>query len=303
MCMAPKPKRRRAWCVTDHDASKKHQKLLEKTLTEDDNVLRCIVSVETGGKTKKKHLQCYLEMKNAKTMSACKKAYFGAKSHLEMRRGTPFEAWTYCEMECKPLFTKGVAPTEDEDAPTSGWDAIKEAIDGGSDEYSIMNEYPSFYARYSTGIGKMIHQRDLHTKMNKWRNVTVTYLYGATGVGKTRGVLEAADDPTLVYRVSNYQNPFDGYCGQDIILFEEFRSSLPVEKMLIYLDGYYCALPCRYADKMANWTQVFIVSNIPLTEQYSLIQENHPETYEALERRVDKVTHLTASRDGSLGNW
>lgn len=281
--------------MTDHNTTKKHKKALETALTSDDNVLRCIIAVEKGSKTQKTHLQCYLEMKNAKTMSATKKAYFGGKSHLEMRRGTPFEAWTYCEMECKPFYTKGDAPTEDEDAPTSVWDEIKAAIDAGSDEYSIMNEFPSSYARYSSGIGKMIFQRDLHTKMNKWRNVEVTYLWGTTGVGKTRSVLESMDDVTEVYRVTNYSNPFDGYAGQKTILFEEFRQSLKCEQMLNYLDGYYCALPCRYADKISNWDTVYIVSNIALAEQYPNIQEYHPETWDALVRRVDKVTCL--SRD------
>lgn len=290
--MAPKPKRKRAWCVTDHDTTSKHKKALENALISDDNVLRCIVALETSPKTKKKHLQCYIELKNAKTMSACKKAYFGGKSHLEIRRGTPFEAWSYCEMECKPLFTKGTPPTEAEDAPTCIWDLIKVDIDAGFDEYALMNEYPSSYARYSTGINKMLHQRDLHTKMNKWRNVTTTYMWGATGVGKTRTVLEMAESPTDVYRVTNYQHPFDGYTGQDIILFEEFRSSIKVEQMLIYLDGYYCALPCRYADKMANWSQVFIVSNISADDQYRHVQDNYPDTWLAFMRRVDKVVRL-----------
>ncbi len=31
--------------------------------------------------------------------------------------------------------------------------------------------------------------------------------------------------------------------GQDVIVFEEFRSSLKIQDMLNYLDGYPCELP------------------------------------------------------------
>ena len=73
-----------------------------------------------------------------------------------------------------------------------------------------------------------------------------------------------------VYRVTNYKHPFDGYKGEPVILFDEFRSSLPLPDMLNYLDVYPLMLPSRYADRVACYTRVFIVSNIPLEEQYQM---------------------------------
>ena len=289
--MSGKPRRRRAWVVTDHDTSKKHKKALETSLTEDDNVVRCIVSEEKSKKKGKTHLQVSVQYKHAKTMSAVKMT-FGGKSHIEMRRGTAFEAWSYCLMECKPLFTKGVAPTE-ADVPSSWITPIKVDIDAGASEWEIANSYPSSYLRYSTAIAKLIYMRDEHTLMNSWRDVTVTYLHGPTGCGKTRKVVGMTAKPHDVFRVYNYRQTnglFDGYQGQDILLLEEFRHSIPIEQMLIILDGYYNALPCRYANKMARWTQVFIATNIPLDEQYPNMQQYQPETFRALERRIDNIT-------------
>ena len=96
-----------------------------------------------------------------------------------------------------------------------------------------------------------------------------------------------------MFRVTDYRHPFDNYRGQKVILFEEFRSSLRVEQMLNYLDGYHCELPCRYANKVALWDSVFIATNIPLEEQYHSVQQNHPETWEALLRRIDHIAEVS----------
>ena len=127
---------------------------------------------------------------------------------------------------------------------------------------------------------------------NEFRKIDVTYLYGETGVGKTRGVMEKYGYAN-VYRVTNYQHPFDGYRGQDVLLFEEFRSNLPIGDMLVYLDGYPTQLPCRYADKSACFTKVYIISNIALERQYPTIQLEQCQTWRAFCRRITRVIEKT----------
>jgi hypothetical protein len=287
--MGAKQKRFRGWCVTDHDTTKKHKNEVVEKLENDPNCVKAIVSLETGSKTEKKHLQIYVEYTNGKTMSATKKT-FGGKSHLENRRGTMFEAWTYCELEVQPFYTKGEAPMEDE-VILSIWDKIVVDIDNGMGEHELAHLYPSSYARYSTGILRLIALRDKRL-LNTWRDIKVTYCYGPTGTGKTRHIMDMFEEKWRVHRVTNYKNPFDGYEGQDIILFEEFRSSLPQEQMLIYLDGYIPLLPCRYADKVGKYTQVFFATNISFDEQYQGQQEKYPETHAAWTRRFHEFHHI-----------
>lgn len=100
-----------------------------------------------------------------------------------------------------------------------------------------------------------------------------------------------------VYRVTNYQHPFDSYAGQDVILFDEFRSSLPISDMLKYLDGYPVMLPCRYADKAACFREVYLVSNIPMEAQYPNVQVDEPETWQAFRRRFQEILELGAADD------
>jgi hypothetical protein len=59
--------------------------------------------------------------------------------------------------------------------------------------------------------------------------------------------------------------------------------------MLNYLDGYPLEMPSRYSDKQACYTKVYIITNIPLDEQYPNIQNFEPKSWEALKRRIHKV--------------
>lgn len=92
-----------------------------------------------------------------------------------------------------------------------------------------------------------------------------------------------------VYRVTDYSHPFDGYKGQDVILFEEFRSSISVGNMLEYIEGYPVELPCRYVNKIACYTKVYICSNIPLRKQYPNLQIDENVSYNAFLRRINYV--------------
>lgn len=123
---------------------------------------------------------------------------------------------------------------------------------------------------------------------NTFRNVKCTYIYGEAGSGKSRSVMDRFGYEN-VYRVTDYSHPFDSYNGQDIVVFEEFRSSLKIQDMLNYLDGYPLELPCRYNNKVACFTKVYIISNISLTEQYYDIQRNYEETWKAFLRRLHEV--------------
>lgn len=119
-------------------------------------------------------------------------------------------------------------------------------------------------------------------------DLEVTYISGATGTGKTRGVMEN-NGYANVYRVTDYLHPFDGYNCQPVICFDEFRSSLKLKEMLLYCDIYPIELPSRYANKFACYNKVFIVSNWSLEKQYSEIQREDEESWKAFLRRIHKV--------------
>lgn len=122
-------------------------------------------------------------------------------------------------------------------------------------------------------------------------------MWGAPGVGKTRSVMDKYGYEN-VYRVTNYDHPFDEYRGQDVMMFEEFRSGFKIGDLLNYLDIYPLSLPSRYNNKVACYTKVYILSNIPLEQQYSEIQREQPATWAALLRRIHHVYEMLGDAPG-----
>lgn len=132
---------------------------------------------------------------------------------------------------------------------------------------------------------------------NTWRDLTVYYLFGPTATGKTRSVMEA-EGYSAVYRVTDYKHPFDSYGQQPVICFDEFRSSLMIGDMLEYLDGYPINLPARYANRVACYQSIYLISNIDLKKQYPFVQSTEPETWQAFLRRIHNVREFRT--DGTI---
>ncbi len=164
---------------------------------------------------------------------------------------------------------------------------LYDMIKNGMTNFEIMENAP----QYLLNIDKVEKVRQIVKEENYktvFRQLNVNYIYGSTGVGKTRGIMEMYGYQNI-FRITDYDHPFDNYKGQDIIIFEEFRSSLKIQDMLNYLDGYPLELPCRYANKIACYTKVYIITNIPLSDQYGGIQQDCKETWQAFLRRVNRV--------------
>lgn len=136
------------------------------------------------------------------------------------------------------------------------------------------------------------------------RKLEVFYLYGASGAGKTREIFEQ-NNPREIFRITDYGGRngvrFDAYRCQDILVFEEFHSQIPISAMLNYLDIYPLTLPARYNDRVACYTKVYLTSNIPLEEQYRDIQRSQLETWRAFLRRIHNIIEYLP--DGTTVQW
>lgn len=177
---------------------------------------------------------------------------------------------------------------------------VIEAIKDGKTTAEIVEDNPALAFRVQQ-INTLRQTLLAEQYMKENRNVEVTYIYGATGAGKTRGIF-AKHSPMDVCRVTNYGSKrginFDGYSAQDVLVFEEFASQIPIEDMLSFLDIYPVYLPARYSDRVACFTTVYITSNLPLGQQYVMEQIERPETWKAFLRRISKVVEYRA--DGSI---
>lgn len=125
-----------------------------------------------------------------------------------------------------------------------------------------------------------------------FRQLDTVYIWGPTGTGKTRGVMERYNY-VGVYRVTDYSHPFDAYQGEAVLLLDEYNSNFKIRDLLNYLDGYPLSLPARYSNRVACYTKVYIISNLCLSKQYIDEQCSSPATFAALLRRIGKVIQYT----------
>ena len=211
--------------------------------------------------------------------------------------GSDWDAWSYTRKDGDIICEKGAHPVEGEKMD-SKWGIINRLIADGADLLTILERYPDTIRQIGQ-LKQLLYEHSHTAQKSEWRDLEVTYIYGDSGTGKTRHVMDSYGYDK-VYRVTDKKNPFDGYQGQEIIVFEEFRSSFMLDEMLNYLDGYPIQLPCRYANKYAGWNKVYIITNIDLSEQYPRVQENHFESYNALLRRINHVWQFEGDSECTL---
>ena len=224
-------------------------------------------------------------------------------AHIEKAFGSAKDNRDYIRKEGKWLDDKkaetsvtgsfyefGLIPSECEERDPKMFKLLQNVKDGLSTT-EIIDESPNF-AFKSKDIDALREAYRAEQYMSQNRKLTVTYLYGATGTGKTSGIYKK-HPASEICRITDYNGKngvrFDAYHGQDVLVFEEFNSQIPIEAMLNYLDIYPLMLPARYTDRTACFTKVYITSNIPINEQYIDVRHNRFETWKAFIRRIDHV--------------
>ena len=233
-------------------------------------------------------------------------------AHIEKASGTTRENRDYIQKSGKWADTEkaetsvegtfyefGEAPSESEERDPKMYRLIQSVKDGMSTA-EIIEENPSFALR-TREIDTLRDTLTSEPHKTKYRQIEVIYLFGASGTGKTSGIYNK-HPASEICRITDYGRRdgtrFDAYHGQDVLVFEEFNSQIPIETMLNYLDIYPLHLPARYIDRVACYTKVYITSNIPLSEQYKAEQQSRPETWKAFLRRIHKVYEYHA--DGTV---
>jgi len=235
------------------------------------------------------HVQGYVRFKTRKMLETAK-ALISDRAHMEVAKGNEQQNRDYCTKE--GVFTE--MGTFDSDAGKQGrrvdlLDVAKKIKDGIPLRQIAIENSETFIQNHA-GIEKMA--KLLKPKAPQTRDVSVTVLWGPTATGKTHRIRTSYPE---VYSVRPGKNPFDDYDDEDAILFDEFNwRDWPVYDMNMFLDKWPCRLNCRYSNKEAFWTKVFICANSEPTSWYP---DQSLEIYNAFQRRLTTIHHVTSIND------
>ncbi len=269
-------KQSRNWCFTDY------QKLdFKKIYDANRSLIRYIgVGQEICPTTKKKHAQGWIQFEAKKRLSRVKSIIGCDKIHVESCRGSELHNEKYCAKDnnfiCYGAFI------------TTGFRSdllvIQDKLKAGDNIEDIMNNDFETYCRYRGGI-KDYAQVCAKVNSQAFRKVKTTVLYGDTGTGKTRKAMEKCS-----YKITGDSLQWwDGYNGEKTILIDEYDSQIKCTEMLNILDGYQLRLPIKCGFTYAQWTEVYITSNIAPNEWHCNAKEQHRA---ALKRRISKILNM-----------
>jgi len=207
------------------------------------------------------HLQGAITFKRAYRMVQLKKLC--PRAHWETAKAIDSE--NYC--------TKGeiiIDFTQSKQGTRTDLTKVSEMVISGLSQREIALEHPTVFMKYHNGISAL--STAISPYYTTWQPVSVYALIGKPRTGKTRYVWDNYPD---VYNVMSGQKDkiwFDGYTGQEVILFDDFTGQVSYEMMLQILEGYPMTLPIKGSTVRKNWRKVYLTSNVHPREWYPQIK-------------------------------
>jgi len=258
-----------------------------------------VIGKETCPTTGTLHLQgaCILGIQMSFTRV---KTLIGSRAHIESMRGKPEDSLAYCSKEDSAPFVKGILPIpgkrsdiKDSVERIIGGESLRDlALDGeGGGAVSIVKWHKGL-----TILRSLVQPpRSSPPK--------VFWLFGPTGTGKTRcafqsGIQLSGIGDTGIWISSGGLRWFDGYDGQPVVIFDDFRTKdVKFAFLLRLLDRYPMAV--EFKGGFVNWIPKFIFITAPSTPDDIFATRLHykPEDMQQLHRRLTKVIELANRLD------
>ncbi len=255
-------------------------------LQTNDNVDYLIFGTEGSEECRTLHYQGFVCFKK-RVLGTKLKRLLGDRAHIEVAKSHDLKkSAVYCKKEGRFNET-GVLPQRGEgQGRRSDLLAIRSEIIAGASARQIADDH------FPTWV---IHRRSFQ----EYRSLLapartfpseVTVYFGTTGVGKTRRVVDS--EPDLWISPDNSLAWFNGYIGQEAVLFDDFVGC-PMNRidfLLKLLDRYPMQVPTKGG--FINWCpqRIYFTSNLKPEEWFPGL---NPLRFAALLRRLKTVTEMT----------
>jgi len=243
------------------------------------DVLYLVVGREVG-EAGTPHLQGCVTFKKAKRRTAV--ARFLPNAFIEPTRNVA-KAREYC---CKEDGTPLIVDNRRQGERTDLAEALETLRDSGLRQ--VMSDHPETFVKYHSGLAK------LYAGQMKCRDPDspheVIWLYGATGVGKSRYVHSKESD---LWTAMGTHKWWEGYAQQDAILIDDMRCNYaPFNELLKILDIYPYKAEVKGSHVEVNSKRIYITSQFPPHKVYNR-ESRQDEDIRQLYRRITRVLYVT----------
>lgn len=266
----------------------------------DPDTMQYLVYQEEVGATGNYHLQGYCEFLKRTRQNRAKQLLGGRTVHIERREGTQDEAIQYCKQQYnvdgdassgdKRLFGTEVfeAGTPKQQGKRNDLEAFKDAVNQGARQKDLVDDHFGTIARYPRFYGTLTSM----IRPKRQQEPMVTLLYGGTGLGKTRYVIDKHGDSDDFWQssVNNGTIWYDSYDRHRIVLIDDFAgraSHCTLNHMLLVLDRYPQRVPTKGGHTWWMPDEVYVTTNILPRDWWTW--ENRGAQYRALARRFTHV--------------
>lgn len=268
--------RSRAWCFTFNNYTDNDVTQFKELATE------YIVFGYEVGESGTPHLQGYLYLKNAASLSAIKKRT-SDRVHFEIAKGSPLSASNYCKKDGN-FYEAGVLPSP---GKRTDIDTVKELL-SSSNSSKMRTICDSANSVQSIKFAETYLK---YKEKGRTTKPTVTWYYGPTGVGKSKSAYESVDMDDC-YTAMSTGKWFEGYDGHSHVIIDDMRRDFAkFHELLRLLDCYPIKVECKGGSRQ------FLATNIIITSCYSpsSLYETREDVGQLI-RRIDNIIHI--DKDG-----
>lgn len=231
------------------------------------------------------HLQGFITFKRTYRLPQLKKIM--PEAHWDIARSV--DAQNYCLKDHNYKIRDNRVPSQRDDLQT-----VSSYIMSNHTIQETALQFPTTFIKFSSGIEKLY----AHVKNNPRTKDTpppmVVWLYGPTGIGKTRSVRE--EEPNLWISEDNLKW-FTGYENQEAVLLDDFRPHFCSYSFLLrLLDRYSFDVQVKYGSRTWNPKRIYITSPTHPVEMY----QNVSEDIQQLLRRITWIVEVGQDSDGRV---
>ena len=238
---------------------------------------------ELGKLNKTPHLQGWFYFTSNKTFSACKK-YFKkllghSRIHLDIKRGSDERNLQYCSKEGKTI-ELGVRPQQGTRTDLS---TVRERLKQGERYKELIDTMDNLNIQTLRGIQILspLYQKKRSTPPQ------VFWIYGSTGLGKTRMVYDRFGIENIYSKDLN-TTFWENYDQEKVLMIDDFRGQIKYSELLKITDRYPYTVNVKGSSGQLNSPFIFITSCSPPDKVYKNIGEDIGQLF----RRINKVINI-----------